>query len=174
MPFVIAGANLVTSSEGSLSATDQQQPEDSQRLFCLPLAWNSLNPKISFQPWVFVYHSLNLQVFIAAACCHRGEVLHTQFTSLRKVTVIPTSHWIWMIWIRSDTPVGTYWQYVLVRFRTGPWFGWSYVLLTIAHHDYHSWTQQMKLWVTMTCLDRQPVWLLFEEDSLCHPSFSSW
>lgn len=73
VPFLVAGLQLVTSSKGGfLSASDQQQPEDSQRLFCLGLASNSLNPHITFEPQVFVYHGLYMHVFIMAACHHRG------------------------------------------------------------------------------------------------------
>lgn len=76
-------AELVTSSWGEFIS---DQSAAAQRLFCLPFAWNSLNSQITFQPWVFVYRSLNLQVFIAATCHHWGEVFYTQFICARRVS----------------------------------------------------------------------------------------
>lgn len=74
MPFLVAGRLLVTSSKGDFyQAAISSEPEDSQRLFCLALASNSLNPQISFQPQVFVYRGLYLHVFVTAAWRHCGK-----------------------------------------------------------------------------------------------------
>lgn len=55
---------LLHHPQRGLSASDQQRAANSERLFCLPAASNSLNPQITFQPCGFVYRALNLQVFI--------------------------------------------------------------------------------------------------------------
>lgn len=77
MPFLVAGRLLVTSSKGDFyQLVISNKPKDSQRLFCLALASNSLNPQTTFQPQVFVYCGLYLHVFVTAVCRHCSE---TQF-----------------------------------------------------------------------------------------------
>lgn len=84
MPFVVARAPPVTSSWGEFIS---DQSAAAQRLFCLPFAWNSLNSQITFQPQVFVYRSLNLQVFIMAARRLRGgSVLHAVYRCWRSLS----------------------------------------------------------------------------------------
>lgn len=71
MPFLVAGRLLVTSSKGGFyQRVISSKSEDSQRLFCLAPASNSLNPQITLQPQVFVYRGLYLHVFVTAACRH--------------------------------------------------------------------------------------------------------
>lgn len=71
MPFLVAGRLLVTSFKGDFyQRVISSKLEDSQRLFCLALASNSLNPQITLQPQVFVYRGLYLHVFVTTACRH--------------------------------------------------------------------------------------------------------